>query len=234
MTSAAQDWRRSLVRQAASQAAHAVPGTFELAGKTWDVLPGVFSPSDSPSTAALLGQLEFPVGADFLEVGCGTGVVAVSAALAGCRWVLALDLAPEATRNAELNAQRHRVEDRLDVRLSNMFDAIGRDERFDMVFWHSNVVWAPETHEAQSAHELAYVDPGYASHRAFFEGLGHVLKPTGRAVLGLSSRGDLLQIRELARTFGYRFEQLSAATRLEGGARIEYLLMGVVADEATT
>ena len=89
------------------------PRVFSLAGREWDLLDSVFPPVYSPSTATFLELLDFPVGGSMIEVGCGAGAIAVSAALAGCAQVVATDVNPEAARNAELNAVRHGVADRV-------------------------------------------------------------------------------------------------------------------------
>src|SRR5688500_4305088 len=65
------------------------PAEFRLLEREWDLLPGVFAPIYTPGTELFTSWLPYPVGGDFLEVGCGAGVTAVMAALAGCRQVTA-------------------------------------------------------------------------------------------------------------------------------------------------
>lgn len=95
------------------------PGTFVLRGRTWDLLPGVPAPPHSRSTDVAMRMLGFgdpltaPRSGSFLEVGSGTGVIAVSAALAGCDRVVGTDTSPRAVRNTDLNAARHGVADRV-------------------------------------------------------------------------------------------------------------------------
>ena len=61
-------------------------------------------------------MLPFSPGSDFLEVGSGTGLIAVLAALAGVRRVVALDITPEAVANTRANAEKHGVSGRAEAR----------------------------------------------------------------------------------------------------------------------
>lgn len=84
----------------------------------------------------LLGEAvlaEVSPGDRVLDMGTGCGVNGILAARAGAS-VLALDINPEAVRSARDNAHRNRVADRLDVRLSDVFDAVDpeTDGPFDL------------------------------------------------------------------------------------------------------
>src|SRR3954470_6128782 len=132
-----QDYRGSIERSRRAAADHPAPAEFDLDGRRWDLLPGVFSPASSPTTGfslRLLGLAEpqrTPMTGSFLEIGCGTGVIAVSAALAGCDRVVAADVNPAAVANAALNAARHGVSDRCSAVRGDLFDALDPDDRFD-------------------------------------------------------------------------------------------------------
>ncbi len=69
-----------------------------------------------------------------LDMGTGCGVNGILAARAGAG-MLALDVNPEAVRAARDNARRNGVADRLEVRLSDIFDAVdpASDGPFDVV-----------------------------------------------------------------------------------------------------
>lgn len=167
------NYLRSLERSRAALLRADRPRTFALAGREWDLLDGVFAPPFSASTGAamellgLTGPGQEPWRGSLLEVGCGTGVIAVCAALAGADLVTALDINEQAVRNTEMNALRHGVTDRLTAVHSDLFDALGPDERYDTVYWHSNFVLAPPTYRHETVHEQAYVDPGYRAHRRY-------------------------------------------------------------------
>ena len=66
-----------------------------------------------------------------LDLGTGSGILAIAAARWGAGWVLALDIDPDALDNAQENARANRVEDRVEIRLGSI-EAIG-NERFDRI-----------------------------------------------------------------------------------------------------
>jgi len=96
--------------------------------------PGLaFGSGSHPSTRlalAALQQLDLH-DTTVLDVGTGTGVLAIAAALLGARWVAAVDIDPAAVEIAAGNAQRNGVADRLEV----SDDEVGsvRSGPFDLV-----------------------------------------------------------------------------------------------------
>ncbi|MER5428189.1 HemK2/MTQ2 family protein methyltransferase [Streptomyces sp. NPDC002588] len=102
------------------------------------VLPGVYAPQDD--TALLAGALaEEPLapGSDVLDVGTGTGALALQAARRGTR-VTAVDVSWRAVFAARLNARRERLPVR--VRRGNLFTPVhGRS--FDLIL--SNPPYMP-------------------------------------------------------------------------------------------
>jgi release factor glutamine methyltransferase len=165
------------------------PAEFHLLEREWDLLPGVFAPIYTPVTELFTSWLPYPVGGDFLEMGCGAGVTAVMAALAGCRHVTATDISDDAVENTRRNARRHGVEDRLRVARSNLFDELP-DERFDMIFWNSNFVEPPAEFVNETDLHHAFFDPGYDAHGRFLREAPRHLRDNGRLLLGFSDLGN--------------------------------------------
>lgn len=165
----------------------------------------------------------------FLEVGCGTGIIAVSAALAGCDRVVATDINPQAVANTELNARRHGVAGRLRAVHSDLFDALAPGERFDTIYWHSNFVLAPEDFEYEHTHDRAYVDAGYRAHERYLAQAPDLLTPGGRVLLQFSDRGDLDLLHTLARRHGRSLRLLDSRRDPEGAETVEHLLFEVAA-----
>lgn len=97
------------------------------------VLPDVFNPAVFRSSPLLVEAVAARVnGADrVLEIGTGTGVIAIQAAMSGAT-VIATDVNPEAIRCARINAILNRVDGRIDLRLGDLFAPVA-GERFDVV-----------------------------------------------------------------------------------------------------
>ncbi len=94
-------------------------------------LPGVFRPiSDSWLLADAVRRQRLPSGAAALDLCTGSGVLAVSAALAGAGEVTAVDVSRRALATARLNARLNGV--RVRTRRGRLFEAVGA-ERFDLV-----------------------------------------------------------------------------------------------------
>ncbi len=235
--SGTQSYVRSLERSRLSLTRPDRPAEFDLMGLRWDLLDEVFAPVFSPSTAValdLLGLADAAPGdwsGSFLEIGCGTGVIAVRGALAGCERVVAADVNPRAVENAALNAVRHGVADRVRAVRSDLFSAL-QQERFDKVFWSSNYVRAPEDYTYRCMHERAYVDPGYRAHRRYLAEAPRLLAPGGRVLLHFSSRGDLDELYGIAREYGRELRVVRSVELVEGEYGddvVEHLLLEVLA-----
>jgi release factor glutamine methyltransferase len=107
-------------------------------GSRFGVTPAVMIPT--PETELLCRTaIDFAASSGntcprLLDVGTGSGVVAVTAAaeLPDCR-VTAVDLSPVALEVARCNAAAAGVDARIDFRQSDFFSAIHPDERFDLI-----------------------------------------------------------------------------------------------------
>lgn len=233
---AVQDYRRSLERS--RQALDGEwPESFELCGRSWDLLPGVFAPVHSPTTEfamRLLGVAEpgATCSGSLLEIGCGTGVIAVASALAGCDRVVASDINEAAVRNTASNARRHGVADKVRSVHGDLFGGLAPDERFDTVYWHSNYVLAPEAYRYRTMHERSHVDPGYAAHRRFLEEAPRWLAPGGSVLLHFSARGDLATLRRIAAECGRGLDVRRSEVFQEGEHEVEHRLLQVTTEPA--
>jgi ribosomal protein L11 methyltransferase len=110
-----------------------------------EVDPGdAFGHGAHPTTRLCLAALEAACdarpGSSVLDVGCGSGVLSIAAALLGAGRVVACDVAPEAVEATRANAARNGVGAQIDVRLVDPvppLDALGvgdgGDGRFDLV-----------------------------------------------------------------------------------------------------
>ena len=100
-----------------------------------EIDPGMaFGTGQHPTTAMCLRALEERVRPDdvVLDVGTGSGILAIAAAKLGARRVLALDVDPEAVKAARENAAANAVGEDLEVRDGTLPEG-ARGERFDLI-----------------------------------------------------------------------------------------------------
>ncbi|OUM95991.1 MAG: ribosomal protein L11 methyltransferase [Thermobacillus sp. ZCTH02-B1] len=92
-----------------------------------DLDPGMaFGTGTHATTALSLKALDRAIrgGEEVIDVGTGSGILAIGAAKLGARSVLALDLDPVAVASARANAALNGLEDRIDVRESDLLGAL--------------------------------------------------------------------------------------------------------------
>ena len=208
------------------------PAEFDLLGLRWDLLPEVFVPTFTGSTRFFSSCLPYPVGGSFLEVGCGTGVTAVLGALRGCSQVTAVDISAAAVRNTEMNVARHGMGDRVRVLGSDVFDALAPGERFDVIFWNSNVIPAPEGFVYTRQVQRAIFDRCYEAHRRYLCQGPQRLSGNGRLFLGFNSLGNIRQLRALASEAGLQVAQRENLTCQAGDIPVTFQLLELTGDPA--
>jgi len=136
-----------------------------------------------------------------LDLGTGSGVVAVFGAMAGAR-VDAVDLNPQAVRCTQLNAQLHHVEEAIDVREGDLFAPVA-GERYDLIAFNPPFYRArPET----------FLEAAYRSEdlfERFAAGLRDRLAPGGQALVVLSTEGACEDAVRRLRTSGFLLEEVT-------------------------
>src|SRR5262245_13474976 len=124
--------------------------TTRVEGFDLQIFPGVFHPKyfgSSSILARFVSRLSL-TGKSFLEVGCGSGVVALCAAKAGAD-VTAVDINPEAVRCTLVNAAKNNL--RVDARTGDLFSSLN-GMRFAVIAWNPPFLRA----DAQSLAEAAF------------------------------------------------------------------------------
>ncbi len=101
-----------------------------------DIDPGMaFGTGSHPTTALCLAALQQVVtpGVAVLDVGTGTGILAIAALKLGARRALALDIDPQAVRAALENARRNGVAEHMEVRLGTLTPEVVGEGPFPVV-----------------------------------------------------------------------------------------------------
>jgi release factor glutamine methyltransferase len=162
-----------------------------------EVFPGVFHPKYFGSSIILAKFVSsLPLhGKSFLEIGCGSGVVALSAVRAGAE-VTAVDVNPEAVRCTVTNAARNQL--LLNAQVSDLFASI-KDTQFDVIAW--NPPFLPG--EPNSPAEVSfYGGANFGVIRRFTKMVGRYLKPGGCTYTILSSDIPIAKIEDFFRNEG--------------------------------
>jgi release factor glutamine methyltransferase len=150
-------------------------------------LPGVFRPpSDSWLVVDTIREHDLARDRSVLDVFTGSGVLAVSAALAGARAVTAVDLSRRAVLSTRLNARLNGV--RVDARRGDIFEPVA-GRRFDLIL--ANPPYVPGTSDELpvrgSARAWEAGRDGRALLDRFCPGIARHLAPGGRVLIVQSS-----------------------------------------------
>jgi release factor glutamine methyltransferase len=160
--------------------------------------PGVFFSSRTMARSLRRAELR---GRTVLDVGCGSGVLALVAARRGAS-ATAVDINPVAVETCSDNARRNGLQ--VEVLHSDLFAAL-RGRTFDLVvvnppFFRKDPVDAAE-HAWFAGKDLGYFD-------RFFAGLGAVLGERGAMWMVLSANCDIDSIRSAARSHGHDLREV--------------------------
>ncbi len=226
---------RELVRRRGTREPVAlILGVKEFRSRAFELRPGVLVPR--PDTE-LLAERALEAVAEaagdpplVVDLGCGSGVLAVTIALETPARALAVDLAPEAIAVTRANSRRHGVEDRVGVVRGDWLAAL--PERFaggvDVIV--SNPPYVSEGEYATLAPEIRRFEPRgavcsapdpLAFHRRTAEGLARWLRPGGRVLVEVG-RGQAGDVERLFRDAG-----VTALQRHADLAGIERVVEGV-------
>ena len=162
---------------------HNEPYTTKVFGKELLVFPEVMSPKYDWAGTFGVETLPDVHGKTVLELGCGSGIIALFAALRGARSVDAVDINPHALENTAENFRRHDIENAR-VLYSDLFSAT--PGRYDVVIfnlpYHGN---AP-----RDILEYGVADEHYAMMKRFIAELPDHMNDDGIADVGFSTSGD--------------------------------------------
>jgi release factor glutamine methyltransferase len=157
----------------------------KMCGLTLTVPPTVFHPQLFFSSRLLADHLQNldVQDAELLDMGTGSGLLALCAARRGAR-VAAADINPNAVACTEGNAAANGLQERVTVIQSDLFEGIAPQQRFDYIFW--NPPFYPREADSVSGNAW-YAGEGYLLLRRFADTAGGHLNPGGKIVIIFSS-----------------------------------------------
>jgi release factor glutamine methyltransferase len=177
--------------------------TTRAAGFRLRVRPTVFHPRyflSSEYFTEFIDGLDLS-GKSVADVGTGSGVMALAAARAGAKSVLAVDINPNAVLCARENADANGFGNRIAVACMDLLSEIPPDPTFDVI------LSSPPKH-AGEPRDLAdsgwHAGPQYRDVAGLFKQARDRLKPNGRLYLMVSSDSDLDLFGRLIIGAGFR------------------------------
>jgi release factor glutamine methyltransferase len=183
------------------------------------VRPTVFHPKfflSSEILAGFVGQLDLR-GKRVLDVGTGSGVLALAAARAGAEFVVAVDVNREAARCAAENARTNGLSHRVNAVCGDLLSSIAPGARFDVIL-SNPPFFAGEPRDL--ADRAWHAGPAYRDIVPLFDQARERLGENGRMYVVLSSDADLVAIQRL-----YDRANLTAKVVLERRLLFESMLI---------
>lgn len=158
-----------------------------------------WEPDDTASLRRLIRETDLVHHRTVLEIGAGTGLVALCCLHAGAARVVATDINPQAIANAAFNAKSLGLADRLELRLVDpqtpgAYSTLADEERFDLIL--SNPPW--ENRRPESIAEFALYDEQFQLLHSLVTGLPDRLTPGGAAYFAYGCRDAIQTLHQVA------------------------------------
>jgi len=172
----------------------------EYLGKEFIVYPTVFWPSQDSKN--IVENYHISPGEEVLDVCTGSGVIAIFSALKGAKKVVALDINPLAIKSTLENAKRYHVEKVIDARVSDIFHALNKNEKFDVITMNP-----PFTeHKVSDNTERTTWDEDLQLHKKFFSEVINHLKKDGRIYICQAKFGAVEEMKDMAKNAGFNIK----------------------------
>lgn len=176
------------------------PRAYNYKGIKGTVLPDVFYPHFTISTKLLMQFLEEVdlKNQEFLELGCGTGLISVLAAQKGAK-VTSSDINPKAIENVRLNALNNKVE--LFAVESDLFQNLQK-KHFDYIV--VNPPYYPKKANSK-AEEAWFCGPNFEYFEKLFSSLGNHIHQNSKVFMILSEDCELERIQAIGKKYRFDF-----------------------------
>jgi len=198
------EWEQEVRAVFEKMKAHKRKYSININGVKLYIFPNVFSPkyfTDSKwfaqTVLKIVGQHSL------LEIGTGTGIVALFAALNGAK-VSATEINPEAVENAKYNFQKHNV--KVKTYCGDMYEPVPREKKFDFIFWNHPFNFGDDPNEEMLL--KAGFDFQYENLEKYIAGAHLHLNPNGKLLLGTGNFALLSKVKEFATRYNYRIKLL--------------------------
>jgi release factor glutamine methyltransferase len=157
----------------------------------------VYPPSED--SYLLLDSMKVAKGSLVLDMGTGTGILAIAAALLGASKVVAVDINPFASKCALRNANLKGLQGQISTLIGDLFSPLQENAAFDVILFNP-----PYLRTDKSEYTRDWLEKSWAGGRngrviidQFINKMPVHLKPEGLAFILLPSRGISATIRKL-------------------------------------
>lgn len=166
-------------------------------GKKFKIFRNVFWPHEDAK--ALIKNFVINSEENVLDIGTGSGIIAIFSAYKGAKKVVALDINPDAVTNAKVNADWHGFKDVIDVRLSDGISAVRPNEMFDVITANPPMSNKP----SKDLVKATMFDTDFKLHKDIFTAAKEHLNVNGRMYLTQANFGNLEKMLEIADESGF-------------------------------
>lgn len=174
-------------------------GTIMVNDHAFLVTEGVTRPSIQ--SVYLLSHWKVKTGESVLDIGTGSGVQAIFAAEIS-NHIVATDISAKSVETAKLNVKSHGLENKIEVRLGDLFAPIKSGERFDVILFNIDY---PTNQYSQFWWEI---------HERFFAQVLQHLKPNGRIYYQIGLVDNIPKVKAMADKNGLRIMSMRMDERL--------------------
>lgn len=179
-----------------------------LGGNEIIALPNVYA--GGLDSELMCEVIRIPKGAEVLDLCTGTGAIAMKAAQLGASRVVAIDLNPEAVKNALLNAKKLRLT-QVEVLKGSLFEPV-KDSTFDVIIINPPYI----NHIANDKTEICFWDEDNSVTRQFFSEYKTYLRPNGKVYLAWGDFADVGMLQNLASEHNVQLKLLGSKTTPDG------------------
>ncbi len=189
------------------------PKKFNTLGREFVLHKNVFSPLTWRCATAIVPALPLKPGQAMLDMGCGTGVMGISACLEyDLSRVLCADISMPAVKNCAENVHIHGLDKKISCVQSDVFGCIKIGQKFDLIFWNSPYLDHAHTNRSELMNYMVS-DPNYKAHENYVTHGLKFLKPNGKLMLMISEDYfPLAYMNKRLNKFGVHAEKFKQAT----------------------
>lgn len=180
--------------------------SFQYQGFKFLVLKDVYDPSDD--TFLLAENLNMSEHDRVLDMGTGCGILAIIAGNTAKK-VVGVDISERAVMNARINVNLNNMEERVEIRLGNLWDALNPNERFSLILFNPPYLPIPEVETNIGILEKAWNGGknGRKIIEAFLAKIDYFLEREGRVQMVLSSLSGIEKTLFYVERRGFQVEK---------------------------